>query len=171
MSRAHETYQKLKLICSGSVKHDLLLASYLYDMRRYDLWRDSVGGIDSWADFLKQPEINIPMSKANRLIRVHEYFVVGGLPGVDISGIPLSKLDYIARKGKSGRTLELLEAARELSSADFKELLHDVTNGKEGEEAERTYEYMVMRRCIETGSLTKVHEVASDDIKQSFNLE
>ena len=58
-----------------------------------------------------------------------------------------------------------LDQAKMLSDKDFREAMVENQNI-----TDRTYTYSVMKRCKETGSMTKVHGLDSDDIKNKFNL-
>lgn len=168
---AFQTHAKLSELCKTSTKLGIRTGEYLYKIRRFDLWRDSTGGIDTWEDYLKQPEINISTSKANQLIRIWEYFGITD-KGWDTHDVPLYVLDVISkRKPKSGLVEEMLNAGRELSRADFRERFHDLTNGTPDKDAARTYSYLIMQKCNETGNLKKVHDIPSDVIKEKFNLE
>lgn len=163
---AYATKESLVRVCRGIHTSDLEIAYHLWKLKRYELWYDSFGGIDTWEDFLKQPEINIPVSKANKLIKIYDFFGEEH-PGYDISGIAISRLYTIASHVEDGKKIhELLTSARESSTADFKEYFRDVTVGEE-----RTYSYMVMKKCNETGNLTKVHGLDSEIIKDKLNLE
>lgn len=165
----YEAHSKLASLVKKEKSNELGLAYYLYVLKRYDLWRHAVGGIDRWEDYLKQPEINISTRKANQLIRIWNFFVVKN-SGYDISEIPINLLDMITRVESKEHIEELLEAARTLSQSDFKERYLDITKGSSEKDADRTYSYMVMRKCNETGNMAKVHEITSEDIIQKFNL-
>lgn len=168
--KANELYNKLVNMSSKSRSIDIYTGKYLYELKVYDLWRDSVGGIDRWEDFLKQPEVNISVSRANKLIKIYEFFVVKNkITDIDLlNKAPVSVLAYIVKKDVKDKDLiiELIENGINLKSSDFKEVVSDVVDG-----FGRTYTYMVMSRCNETGNLTKVHNIESDIIKKTFNLE
>jgi hypothetical protein len=165
-----EVHSSLTSLVQNGKANELQLAHKLYLLKRYDLWRDSVGGMDRWEDYLKQPEIGIPVSKANKLIRIYEYFGQRH-PGYEVEGVPVYALDYIAKKNPNPKDIpEMLDAARNLSQVDFKDRFHDMANSQDGE-AFRTYSYMIMQKCNETGNLKKVHDISSEEIKSKFNLE
>lgn len=172
VSTAFDTHSKLSELCKKDTKLDIRMGEYLYKLRVYDLWRDSTGGIDSWEDYLKQPEINIPKSKANQLIRIWEYFGVED-KGWDITDVPMYVLDIISKKKPKAKFLiaEMLESGKVLSRSDFKERFHDLVNGTPEQDAVRTYSYLIMQKCNETGTLKKVHDIPSDLIKEAFNLD
>lgn len=165
-----QIHTALSNLCKTNNIVDIKTAQYLYRLRRYDLWRDTTGGIDTWEDYLKQPEINIPKSKANQLIRIYEYFGVKN-KGWDTNDVPLYVLDIISKKNPPSSVItEMLEAGKTLSKSDFKERFHDLVNGTPEQDAVRTYSYIIMKKCNETGNITKVHDIDSDDIKNKFNL-
>lgn len=171
MTEGFNIHSKLSYLCKTNTRLYIRTGEYLYKLQRFDLWRDSTGGIDTWEDYLKQPEINIPKSKANKLIRIWEYFGINN-KGWETNDVPLYVLDIISKTNpKSGVVSEMLEAGRELSRADFKERFHDLLNGTPEKDAERTYSYVIMKRCDQTNNLKKVHDISSDDIKNKFNLE
>ena len=82
----------------------------------------------------------------------------------DFQGISYMNLLRLAMLPKV--TDELIEQARTLSDRDFREVI--VENNTPNYTP--TYSYMVMRKCKETGSLTKVHGITSDEVAQAFNL-
>ena len=146
---------------------DWVLAQLLYSLRRYELWRFTSGGLDSWEDYLKQPEVSISRHKADKLIRIYEYFVVEhNLPVSDLSSIPWSALDLTSKKRPAEEKLaDILNAAEVLTLKDFKEAFFDLT-----EEGDRTYSFVLMKKCDQTGNLEKVHNITSDQIKAALSL-
>lgn len=151
-------------------KDEWILAQKLYTLRRYELWRFAVGGYDSWEDYLKQPEIGISRHKADKLVRIYEFFIVNDtFTPEDLKDVPWQALDYISKKNFdkfSPSYAELIEAAKHLTPKDFKERYFELSQP----EVERTYSYVIMRKCDQTGNLEKVHEVESEQIKKAFNL-
>lgn len=144
---------------------DWVLAKLLYNIRRYELWRLATGGVDTWEDYLKQPEIGISKHKADKLIRIYDYFITSGYYTVEeLAGVPWYALDYVAKR-KSGRHRELLEASKHLTQKDFKEHYFDVEEG-----GDRTYTFVVMKKCDQTGNLEKVHGIESEFIKEKLGL-
>lgn len=166
-SKAHILHQQLVARRTTAKNDDWALAGMLYTLRRYDLWRFAVGGYESWEDYLKQPEINISRAKADKLVRIYEYFLVTGTWTIEeLKDIPWYALDYVSKKGPNVKNpLELLEASKHLTQKDFKEHYFDVEDG-----GDRTYTFVLMRKCDQTGNLEKVHEIDSNTIKQALNL-
>lgn len=165
-NKAHQLHQTLLLTGSKEREWSIQTAKALYYLRRYDLWRFSIGaGIDTWEDYLKQPEVGIPKSRADKLVRIYEFFVIRlRMLDIRVQKYPLYALDKIERScpiEDEVRIADLLEAATELTPKDFKELFQDITVGPE-----RTYTYIVMRKCNETGSLEKVHGIESKVIEE-----
>lgn len=154
------------------VKHDriseLALGRLLHNLKRDDAWMDAVGegGLTRWSDYLSQPEINITQYRANKLIRIYKYFKELGMVTAVID-CPINALDQIARHNvtDSGAIVDLIMKAEHLSAKDFKEEFHDITT-----DGNRTYTYLVMKRCNETGIMSKVHEIDSREIKSKFDL-
>lgn len=170
VSNAQVVHQALISMSVKNKMDDWKVAHVLYRLRRFDLWRFSVGGIDSWEDYLKQPEIGISRHKADRLVRIYEYFIVERRMSVELlTDVPWSALDLLSKKNVFGQNLlDLLEAAKHVTPKDFKETLFDVTDG-----GDRTYSYLIMKKCDQTGNLEKVHDpaITSDLIKESFQLD
>lgn len=114
-------------------------------------YREMVGeGINTWADFLSQPEIGLSVREATSLIQLAEY--------ESSTGVPIPDLNLATAKlGASKGILDpaLIEDMKVLNLKDFKERHYDVVSGVDN--APRTYTYLVMKRCNETGNLTKVY--------------
>lgn len=134
----------------------------LYSNRTYKLVYGD--GIDTWEEFLRTPEIGLTVSEANRAMQLYEYYIIKYSCSEDIlQSIPVRTLQHILPSLKSGISREkldtLLENARELTFFDFKERVRDMDYG-----TDRTYSYMVMRRCNETKNLSRVIEISNEDI-------
>lgn len=148
------------------------MGKLLRELKDGDKYKEAVGaGIDTWNDYLAQPEIGLSIGEANRLVQIYGEFVVRlGFDEEYVATIPLKSIHYLLPIVKSMDGEDdvdgLLEDARNLSQKDFKERLFEIKH----EDKERTYEYLVMEKCIETGNMTKVHDVNSDLIKETFNL-
>lgn len=168
---AHTAHQELVQQQLSGKLDEWELARKLYYLRRYDLWRFAVGSFDSWEDYLKQPEIAITRHRADKLVRIYEYFIVHNThKPEDLKDIPWSALDYISKQNVdkySPKYDEILEAAKGLTLKDLKELYFELN--KEPEE-ERTYTYVLMKKCDQTGNLEKVHGIESDTIKEALKL-
>lgn len=126
-------------------------------------YRELVGeGINTWSDFLAQPEIGLSVREANALVRLADW--------VDAMDVPLEQLNlatanFAASKGILER--DLLEDIKVLSLKDFKERHYDhVTN----DSGPRTYTYLLMKKCNETGNMTKVHDVDEEQLVEKLGL-
>ena len=146
---------------------DILLAHYLYHLRN-DSGFAKASGIPVWEDYIRQPEIGISRHKADELTKLYRYFVIEqGFNYPELQHIPVSKLSLIARKQLDSKLKiqELLDHAEHLTTRDFKEQLYDMTSS-----SERTYQYVIMKKCNETGNLEKIHDIDSDRIRDTFKL-
>lgn len=117
-----------------------------------DNYESLVGeGINTWASFLEQPEIGMTVREANSLVQLSEWANGIRVPFEDVN---LSTARFCTKNGCPTEGLE--EDMSVLSLRDFKDRHYEVVNG---EDAPRTYTYLVMKRCVETGNLTKVYGV------------
>lgn len=155
------------------------IGKLLYHLKQDNRFLEAVGeGIDTWGAYIAQPEINLTNAEANRLMQIYETFCLKwGTPENEIAEIPIKNLHYLLPIAKELNTefvddadqlVELLNAAETLSQRDFRERVRDIRHGEDGV---RTYEYLVMKKCVETGSMQKVHGLDSETIKQSFGLQ
>lgn len=136
----------------------------LCDLKDGNKFKDAVGGIDNWDDFLKQPEIGLSRLEGDRLMKIYIKLIVEKDVEVSaLAGISLQNLKKLTEVDDV--TDEIINQAQMLSDKDFKEVLAENKNIET-----RTYKYMVMRKCNETGNMTKVHGIESETIKQTFNL-
>lgn len=123
-------------------------------------YRDLVGeGIDTWHDFLNQPEVGMTVREANELISIADK-----LTYEQYCDMPTATAKYLVRL-KIDLGDEILYSASTLTTKDFKERYFDIKTNDEGQ---RTYSFMVMKKCNETGNLTKVHEVESEEVLKAF---
>jgi hypothetical protein len=144
----------------------------LNKLRNDELYKLTNGGMD-WEDYLRQPEVSLTTGQARQMIEVYQLFCVNmGMTAEDLGWFPLPALKFILNKYKKGhvdnigKIKEILEASKHLSLRDLREHYHD-----EVIQMERTYEYVIMKRCKETNNINKVHGIESEDIKNKFNLE
>ena len=161
---------RLVQIVQGENFSKLALGMALRDAKRNDNWRQMVGeGIDKWDDFLKQPELSISRLEAERLIKMadlHDYMIDNlNISGNDIVQIPYSNWKKLVELPRENIVVDVVNQAISLTPQDFKEVLVENTG-----EQSRTYKYMVMRKCLETGNMTKLHGIESDTIKETFNI-
>jgi hypothetical protein len=105
-----------------------------------------VGFADNFIDAVKSPEVGFTLSEANGLIKIAKRFSL-----LEPNELP----SHHAMKLMSNKSVDmgLLESAQTLSVTDFKELLKDEETGTQ----ERTYQYEVIKRSLETGSIKKVY--------------
>lgn len=147
-------------------KIDVVRGKVLWQLHANNLFRQAFGeGVDTWEEFLRSPEIGLTTSEANRAMQLYEYFVLKfELPENELEQVSVKALTHLLPRVKSGavtkeEAIELLGDAKELTFFEFKERLQDVEVGEE-----RTYTYMVMRRCNETKNLSKVVEISNEDV-------
>lgn len=168
---AHELVQKLISLQNTSRELDIMKGRTLWELKADNTYKKSFGegGDDSWAAFLKNPEIGLTVSEANRAMQLYEYFILKyEFSETDLAHIPVKSLNYMLPRLKSGEIGkenigELVEAARNLTFADFRDTFYDVTDS-----GVRTYQFLIMKKCNETGNLSKVHNIASDRISAAF---
>lgn len=136
----------------------------LCDLKDGNKFKDAVGCVETWDDFLKQPEIGLSRLESDRLMKIYKKLILDKDVEVSaLAGISLQNLKKLTEVEEV--TDEIITQAQTLSDKDFKEVLAENKNIET-----RTYKYMVMRKCIETGNMTKVHGIESEIIKQTFNL-
>lgn len=174
-------HQKLVETISFSKQSFVAMGKLLSELKRGDKYREAIGeGINTWVDYIAQPEIGLSKGDADRLIQIYEVFVEHFCFAEEyVASVPVKNLHYLlpiakrglTRPGTEGSTEmeELLEDAKVLSQKDFKERIFDVR--QEDEDVERTYEFLIMKKCIETGNMSKVHDITSDNIKEYYGLE
>lgn len=170
---AHEAHTQLVQVIKISKQSFIVMGKLLHDIFTHDRYKLAVGtGVDTWADYIGQPEIGLTKSDADRLIQIYEQFVERlGFSEEFLSDVPVKHMHYllpIAKEGShDGEMEEMLESAKNLSQKDFRDRIQDI---KHGEDGERTYQYMIMKKCNETGRITK-EDIESEVIKLTFNLD
>lgn len=168
-----QLHQELARTVLGSKVQFIEVGKLLYELKQEDNFREAVGdGIDTWNAYLAQPEIGLSISEANRLISIYETFVLNyGYSEVEVAEVPIKNLHYLLPLAKSGEDKEivdeLFQEATHLSQRDFKERVHE----HKDDTGVRTYEFVVMKKCIETGTMRKVHAIPSELIKEAFSLD
>lgn len=124
-----------------------------------EIWHDEIGdGIDTWYDFISQPEVGLTPAEASFLMHLYELAQDEGEG--DVSRIPTATVRYMFRKGGN------IDDAQVLTTKDFKDKYFEDGLGKM---IKRTYTYMVMKRCNETGNITKVHGIDTQDVKSALS--
>lgn len=145
----------------------VIIGKLLYQLNTGSKFLKAVGeGINTWEDYIAQPEIGLARGEASRLMQIYEEFVLRlGLSEEEVAKIPVKNIHYLLPIVKGKKTtkemMSLIDDARHLSQKDFKERVYEAKH----EIDERTYEYLVMKRCVETGNLSRVHGITSEKIK------
>lgn len=172
-------YELHKILCDVvhmSKRGIVATGRILYELKKDNNFQKAIGsGIDSWADYLRQPEIGLSIPEAARMIQIYETFILKLDYDEDtISAIPIKNMHYllplVKKMDSREEADELIADATLLSQKDFKEKLYDVKSAELGEAATRTFEYFVMRKTVETNTLDRVMDLSSDVIKSQFNL-
>jgi hypothetical protein len=143
------------------------VVDYKYHLVHLGYWLDEakkhreewMGGDMSWVDFLAQPEVGMTVREANSLIKLTEWIEE---MDVNVAHLNLSIAKFAATKDI--KDMELLEDMKVLSLKDFKERHHE----EKTDNAPQTYEYMVMKRSKETGTLSRVYAEGTDTLIEEF---
>lgn len=153
------------------------MGQLLHTLKEKGSFKQAIGaGVDTWDDYIAQPEISLSRGEADRLIQIYDQFVIRfGYKPQFISEIPIKNLHYllpyvkaISRDNTDPKKLEeMLHSAKDLSQRDFRERVADLKLG----ESKRTYTYLVMKKCVETGTMSKVHDISSEVIEDTFGLQ
>lgn len=145
--------------------------SVLSRLRKNSAYRETTGGIDSWHEYLSQPEIGMSPTQANKLINIYELFIKKlNYAQESIIEIPIKTLSYIIKRKEEFEAFskakqdEIIDQAKVLSFKDFKEAYFDQKSEESGEV--RTYDFVLMKKCHQTGTMTKVHELDSNTLAQ-----
>ena len=173
----NELHKYLLHVVSISKKSFVVIGKILYHLKQEDKFKQAVGmGADTWVDYLKQPEIGLSVGEASRLMQIYEEFILRlGYDEHTISEVPVKNMHYLLPLVKKMKEKDdaddLVACATILSQKDFKEKIYDAKAEEMGAEATRTFEYLVMRKTLETNTMDKVMDISSDLIKRTFNLE
>lgn len=134
------------------------IGAILSEIKSGKLWKKEIGdGIESWAQFLAQPEVGMSEGEAEQFINLYKLTEVFGLESV--TAIPPRTARLLAKMKVDG---DMISDAGTLAHRDFKERYYE-----KGKEEGKTYQFVVMRRCNETGSLTKI-PIESAEVEQVF---
>lgn len=168
----HNLHKALLMVVSFSKKSFVTMGKILYELKNEDKWRDAVGDIETWSDYLKQPEIGLSIGEANRLIQIYETFVIRlEYDEETVSEIPLKSMHYLLPLAKDAKNREeiegLVDDAINLSQKDFKERLYESKTNNVGT---KTFSYFIMRRTEETSTMDKVPEISSEELITHYNL-
>lgn len=169
---ASGVYTKLLTVLNLHRGSGLVLGQVLWQLKANNLFQKSVGaGIETWADFLKQPEIGLDVREANRMMDLYGQFVLKlGYSVEELAEAKTKSLHYLLPLVKSDqlskeRIDELVDSAKTLTVNQFRESIYDAKTQDIGV---RTYQLVLMRKCNETGTLQKVHGIESEVIEQVF---
>lgn len=173
INTAHKTYELLLHVLSDTRSRLIWGGKFLYDLKTDNAFKKAIGsGIDTWEDFLAMPEIGLSKGEAQRMMDIYEWFVLElDFKEKELIEVPVKSLHYLLPIAKScqlthDKMEELVEDAKVLNQKDLRERVWDVKEP----EGERTYSYLIMKKCDQTGVMTKVHNVSSDDIIKAFKL-
>jgi hypothetical protein len=140
------------------------LGVMLKKLKYNNVWKKAIGdGVSTWRDFLGQPEISLTEHEARFLMSLGERVAKYGNSAFDVQ---MNALKFVFKHEKDGENVvrELLAAAQVLPLKELKELRHDVKT----DNAPRTYKYVVMKKCNETGNLSMVHTVKNEELVEHF---
>lgn len=165
LSKPQELHNRLVESIGLTKRGFVVIGRLLFELQKNESYKEAIGaGIDTWDDYLAQPEIGLSRGEASRLTQIYETFIVKfGLDESYVSSIPIKNLHYllpIAKDKNKNSLSELIEDAKNLSQKDFRERVYEAKTSSQ----ERTYEYLIMKRCVETGGLSRVHEFSSEDV-------
>lgn len=172
VSLAHSDYQELLKVLELGRLAGVMLGKYLFRLKANNDYQKAVGqGIDTWQEFLKMPEIGLDPREATRAMEIYEQLCLKrGYSTEMVAQAGTKSLHYMLPLIKKGELEEsevsgLLHSAAVLPQKSFREKLQDVKGG------DRHYEFVLMRRCKETNSLQKVHDITSEQIVKAFISE
>lgn|SRR5574343_1188353 len=167
-SNPRSAHENLVNLIRESKVNFVQMGALLYFLKKDDNFKSSVGSIETWAEYLRQPEIGLSLGEANRLEQIFETFCIKfGYSTDRIANVPVKNLHYLLPIAKNAEDIEeLLSDAEHLSQKDFRERVFESKNSSQ----ERTYEYFIMQKTLETGNMKKVPDITSEQIKTTFNL-
>jgi len=115
------------------------LGAYLKQIRDNQLYRDM--GLETFEEYIAQPELTFERSKMYALIGVYEVFIESGLSEhLDIEGIDYYKLDRIRQFKDNENFEEWISKARELSLSDLNAEIRIAKGGTEEDSYPETLE-------------------------------
>lgn len=142
------------------------LGMALHSVKKNESYREEIGeGIDTWHDYLYM--IGLTNREASYLISAYLWSNTLDEESLKVvADIPKESLKKLVSNKETDP--EMILAAQTLTVKDFKERFYD---HKTKDKGKRTYTYMVMKKCNETGTLEKVHGVESEEITKKINVE
>lgn len=150
LKRSEESYSLYKgLLASLRVGTAAYLQAgrCLWHLRQGNKFKDILGDpMGEWRDFLGQPEVSLPYSTANKLLKAYEVFKEWlKVPDDKLDKIPWHKLKAIAPHITEENKEELLAIAESGSIGDLAKSITEITSGvtigdcKHGPYKERKY--------------------------------
>lgn len=150
----------------------MALGASLWRLKADNTYKSAVGqGIETWNDFLKLPEISLEVREANRAMDLYEMFVLKyGFTIDELAEAKTKSLHYLLPLVKEGilseaRIHELVEDAKHLTQNQFRENIFDAKETG----ASRTYQFVLMRKCNETGTMQRVPDIDNTQIIVAFD--
>lgn len=172
---ARKEYESLVQLVELGNTLDVLKGKQLWNLKSNNLFKKAIGqGIDDWGTFLKLPEINFSTGEANRMMEMYSVFVLDyGFPVEVVAKAKTKSLHYLlpvvkGKKLSKSEVEDMLGDATHLTQAQFKESVYDMKTDNKGD---RTYTYLIMKKCNETGNMQKVHDISSEKIVETFGLQ
>lgn len=119
-TRVYESYKRLQNLQGASRGVDLELAKELCELKKDENYRIIMGDESaSWKAFLSQPEINLHVAKADRLVKIYQKYVCEfNIKPEDIYGVDSNTLLRLTTVVNKDNVEEWLDKARNLSRAD-----------------------------------------------------
>jgi len=172
----HELHELLSGVIGLSRKSFVVMGHLLFELKKDHVFQSAIGkGIETWEDYLSQPEISLRPAEANRLMQIYERFVLQlEFDEETIATIPVKNMHYllpIAKKTDDRDEIEaLIYDATNLSGQDFKDRLFEKKK-EDNPELDDDHEYMIMKRRVATNAMYRMNEITSNAIKEAFNLD
>lgn len=160
-----EAHQLLLKMVHHAKINFVQMGAVLKYLKEGDNFKLTTGGIDTWEEYVRQPEISLSNGESNRLIQIYEVFCEKfGYTVEKIASVPVKNLHYLLPIAKESDDKEeidrLVTNAELLTQKDFRDRVFEMkTDGP------RTYEYYVMEKCIETGNMKRVYDIPEQDIR------
>lgn len=167
-TEAHADYKKLLEVLHLGRMAGALLGEQLFRLFANRAWQKAIGDECSWEEFLKMPEVALDKREATRAMEIYgEFCIKRGYSTEMLAEAGTKTLHYLLPMVKKGelpdeKIGELLKAGASLPQRPFREHLHDAKGG------ERHFEFVLMRRCIETNNLQKIHDYDTEKILTAF---
>ena len=157
-TKVFEAYQRLQSLQGASRGVDLELAKELSELKKDENYRIIMGDTEaSWKAFLCQPEINLHVAKADRLVKIYQKYIQElGLSTEDIYGVDSNILVRLASVVTKDNVGEWIEKAKNLSRAD---VYREIKFGAIDEmKCEHNYTRKIVCTCVKCGTRKIEHE-------------